>query len=82
MEIYNKKRIYATVLHLVSTWKYLLWKEASSSNSNFGMVGRNIQKPIHMNTENSYHQEDHGVDHDKIHDMVAEAFLAKKFNNS
>lgn len=47
--------------------------EASSINSNFEVVG-NIEEPIHVHTETSYHQKDR-VDHNGFHDIVTYAFL-------
>ena len=45
--------------------------EASSSNSNFQ------EEPVnhHLHNEHSYHQEEM-VDYDRVHDMVADAFVA------
>ncbi|KAL0663679.1 hypothetical protein Bca4012_100516 [Brassica carinata] len=46
--------------------------EASSSNSNFQ------EEPVdhHLHNEHSYHQEEQIVDYDRVHDMVADAFVA------
>ena len=46
--------------------------EASSSNSNF-----QEKEPVdhHLHNEHSYHQEEM-VDYDRVHDMVADAFVA------
>ena len=45
--------------------------ESSSSNSNFQ------EEPVdhHLHNEHSYHQEEM-VDYDRVHDMVADAFVA------
>ena len=46
--------------------------EASSSNSNFQ------EEPVdhHLHNEHSYHQEEQMVDYDRVHDIVADAFVA------
>ena len=71
--------------HLI-TPHYYIWfqhgkdyncgNEDSSSKSNFQ------DEPVdHLHNENSYHHKEQMVDYDRVHDMVADAFVIMKSKN-
>ena len=70
--------------HLVNrgfTPYYYIWfhhgegdsRNEASSNTHFE-DGGNMEEPSHLHSESSYPQEDHVLDHDRIHDMVTYKF--------
>ena len=73
--------------HLVNrgfTPQYYIWyqhgegyggNEASSSNNNFE-DGHHSEEPNHLHNEYNYHQDqEQMVDHDRVQDMISDAFL-------
>ena len=79
----NRENVWKHLINRGFTSNYYIWfqhgegfnydqNEASSSNSNF-----QEKEPVdhHLHNEHSYHQEEM-VDYDRVHDMVADAFVA------
>ena len=65
------------------TPQYYIWyqhgegyggNEASSSNANFEDAHHN-EELNHVHNEHNYHQEEQMVDHDRVQDMISDAFL-------
>ena len=80
----NRENVWKHLVNRGFTPNYYIWfqhgegysydqNEASSSNSNFQ------EEPVdhQLHNAHSYHQEDQPmVDYDRVHDMVADAFVA------
>ncbi|XP_033146608.1 uncharacterized protein LOC117133754 [Brassica rapa] len=78
----NRENVLKHLIYRGFTPNYYIWfqhgeyynydqNEASSSNNNFQ------EEPVdhHLHNELSYHQEEQMVDYDRVHDMVADAFV-------
>ena len=82
-KVANRENVWKHLINRDFTPNYYIWfqhgegfnydqNEASSSNSNFQ---EKVPVDHHLHNEHSYHQEEM-VDYDRVHDMVADAFVA------
>jgi len=82
LKLTNRENVRKHLINRGFTTNYYIWfqhgedynydqNEASSSNSNFQ------EEPVdhHLHNEHSYHQEEQKVDYDRVHEMVADAFV-------